>query len=561
MAAYPIPKPQYGIYNQNNFSPQTTGQTGLTIDEGKKYFLTFPNAQTTQTEYLDNIGVGGTATFENAVIFNDTVTYNADIEFNQDVIVDGTATVGGNLLCDTTATISGTLTAETGIDISISGGITFPDNTTQTTAYNDTNVVQNDQANTFLYPFTQTFNGAVNILSSTGVSPTLSLFSGTIPTTIYQNGGQLSFNNSGTFASNSGCNFAFFNSSNNMSTVLNIASAGTNLYSDLSMNDNNITGINNLSVSSGQTLNIVDGVTNIMTFNTSGINSYETITMNGVNLNMNTNNITGIGALTGTGLGNITCNSPLIMGSGQSVNLNGNVMIGCASITRSTGYYVTTNTPPDGDDTGNIATTQFVQTAISGGVDGFAYLTSPVGLQTFTTPINFTSTLQYNSITVATTSQLPFYTVDTPISLAGPAGSITGQITANFPLTLQTTIRTPYVNSSNSTYIIEFLNTPIGINTNSYLNGSTSTYPVNTPLTFPAFGISFGTTNPWTGPWPENTTDFCYGTTNTGAGIQFTIAYVYSGNNYVIYFGYPYNLGNNISCIFSLSSIGSIVVY
>jgi len=339
------------------------------------------------------------------------------------------------------------------------------------------------------------------------------------------------------------------------------------MFESIGMNDNDIIGLNKLSVTSGQTLSIVDGSTNIMTFNTSGINSYESITMNGVNLNMNTNNITGIGALSGTGLGNITFNSPLYMGSGQSVDLNGNTMIGCASITRSTGYYVTTNTPPDGDDTGNIATTQFVQTAISGGVGGFAYLTSPTGgFQTFTTPINFTNTLQYRSNTVATTSQLPFYTVDIPISFLPAAsnpvsGPITGQVTANFPLTLQTTIRYPYVNTSGSTYLVEFLNIPIGINTYSYSNGVTSTYPNNDPLNYPAFGFSFGTTNPWGGPWPENTTDFCYGTTNNGTGIQFTIAYVYFGSDYAITFGYPYNLGNNSSCTFSFSTIGSIVVY
>jgi hypothetical protein len=80
-------------------------------------------------------------------------------------------------------------------------------------------------------------------------------------------------------------------------------------------------------------------------------------------------------------------------------------------------------------------------------------------------------------------------------------------------------------------------------------------------LNYPAFGFSFGTTNPWGGPWPENTTDFCYGTSNNGTGIQFTIAYIYFGNNYAITFGYPYNLGNNSSCTFSFSTIGSIVVY
>lgn len=159
MAAYPISKPQYGIYNPNNFSKQTSSGDALTVDTGKLYFLQFPNAQTSQTEFLHSIGVSSDATFEGPVIFNDSVVYNQDIEFNSDVIVDGTATIGGNLLCDTTATISDLLTCETGIDISVSGGITFPDNTTQTTAFIEANYAQLNTDNTFLSPFIQTFEG------------------------------------------------------------------------------------------------------------------------------------------------------------------------------------------------------------------------------------------------------------------------------------------------------------------------------------------------------------------------------------------------------------------
>jgi hypothetical protein len=170
MAAYPPYKPQFGIYNNNNFSKQPSGNDGLTIDTAKLYFLQFPNAQTSQTEFLHSIGVGSDATFNGPVVFNEIVTYNQDIEFLANVIVDGTATVTQNLLCDSTATISDVLTCENGIDISTLGtGITFPDNSFQSVAYDDTTVVQIDQANTFQAGFTQTFDGSVDLGDSASV--------------------------------------------------------------------------------------------------------------------------------------------------------------------------------------------------------------------------------------------------------------------------------------------------------------------------------------------------------------------------------------------------------
>ena len=659
MAAYPIPKPQYGIYNQNNFSPQTTGQTGLTIDEGKKYFLTFPNAQTTQTEYLDNIGVGGTATFENAVTFNDTVTYNADIEFNQNVIVDGTATVGGNLLCDTTATISGTLTAETGIDISVSGGLTFPDNTTQITAYDDTNAVQNNQNNIFLSPYKQTFQGSNSTINTTAPLQFSNVSSGEYgglyvdpspnnDLTLYSNqsnGGLTIRNvNGNSFTVNPQLNNAnFFNPIVSTGSItgqsLSASTTGSqayNIYTNTSGVDYGLVIANTSGNNGSLTLSNNGGTLTTITSTTNGLTILDGLDVAGnigcqaiscSLLNTNGNTITSgainAGAISGSSLnttGNITtasnglggtsvfndtvcnfnsisCGGSITAGSfstsgGIDVNssniidvnqingINGNLnttsnlyvngVVNVDTINGKTVSVPSLNTAPTyPDNTSKIATTSYVSYAISQipGVTGYAYLTSPSGgFQTFTTPINFTSSLQYNSNTVATISQLPFYTTDIYISFLPAAsnpviGPITGQVTANFPLLTQTTVRTPYVNSSGSTYIVDFLNVPIGINTNAYSNGVTATYPFNDPLNYPAFGFSFGTTNPWSGPWPENTTDICYGTTNNGTGIQFTIAYIYFGSNYAITFGYPYNLGNYSACTFSFSTLGSIVVY
>lgn len=167
MAAYPIPNPQYGIYNPNNFSKQTSNQDALTVETGKLYFLQFPNAQTTQTEYLHSIGVGSDATFEGPVVFNDTVTYNTDIDFNANVIVDGTATLNGNLLCNTTAEIDGELTVNNNIILNenplfpgVKTYIQFSDLSIQDTAFVDANYAQKNESNTFISPYIQTFQGS-----------------------------------------------------------------------------------------------------------------------------------------------------------------------------------------------------------------------------------------------------------------------------------------------------------------------------------------------------------------------------------------------------------------
>jgi hypothetical protein len=454
MAAYPIPNPQYGIYNPNNFSKQSSDQDALTIETGKNYFLQFPNAQTTQTEYLHSIGVGSDATFNGVVTFNDTVTYNTDIEFTADVLVDGMATVMDNLLCESTATITDTLTCEGGIDIPTVGkGLTFPDNTTQTTAFIEANYAQLNTDNTFLPTFTNNFNGNVNLngitngitqlsgnnstllattafvqdavqVSGVQVTDSPLLWSGantwqynsgtpgTLPysypygmSNIWNlSGGQGDCNIVANGGGNGGWSNAFriycvqnnqtgtqlttltpqFQLSNdgsaafirdglnvNAQNITGIGALGGNggnitcnsnlligTGNVLNMSDNNIIGLNNLSVTTGQTLSIVDGVTNIMTFNTSGINSYENITMNASNLVMNSNNITGINQLTGVGLGNISITSGLdfIYGSGLNMRNGGLLNIGSGS----TAY---TQLPTSNDT--SIATTAYVTTAVN----------------------------------------------------------------------------------------------------------------------------------------------------------------------------------------------------
>jgi hypothetical protein len=90
---------------------------------------------------------------------------------------------------------------------------------------------------------------------------------------------------------------------------------------------------------------------------------------------MNANNIIGIGTLGGNG-GNISCNSNLLIGTGNNLNLQNNNIINCNSITDTSGQYTTTNTPPDNSITTAIATTGYVATAIANipPISGYALL-------------------------------------------------------------------------------------------------------------------------------------------------------------------------------------------
>ena len=241
------------------------------------------------------------------------------------------------------------------------GSLSFDDDFTQMTA---TNVVLNDQDNTFNSTSVQSFNGAVYIINNapSGYSPILTFQNNLLASNMYQFNNQLVFNNYCPLANNASFNFRLYNSSLVLTSVFNIDVTQTDLFSDLSMNDKNILGLNNLSVTSGQTLSIVDGSTNIMTFNTSGINSYESITMNASNLIMNTNNISGIGILSGTGAGDISISSGLNFTNASGINCGGGSIINCNAITDVTGQLVTTTTPTNNNVTTAIATTGYVNT-------------------------------------------------------------------------------------------------------------------------------------------------------------------------------------------------------
>jgi hypothetical protein len=129
---------------------------------------------------------------------------------------------------------------------------------------------------------------------------------------------------------------------------------------------------------------------------------------------MNNNNISGIGILTGTGLGDITINSGLNFSTGGGINMGTSGIINCNSITDITGQYVTTNTPPDNTITTAIATTGYVATTIANiptpSLANYAQLDT-TNSQTFTGYLNFnnqvfalTQANNTNNTTLATTA-------------------------------------------------------------------------------------------------------------------------------------------------------------
>lgn len=285
MAQYPIYNPQYGIYNQNNFSKQTSGSDALTVDTGKLYFLQFPNAQTTQTEFLHSIGVASDATFNGPVIFNDTVTYNTDIEFLTNVTVDGDATVQGNFLGET-ATFGDVVTCEKGIDISVAPyGITFPDNTTQTTAFIEANYAQLNTDNTFLAPYVQTFQQnnttgntsapvqIINVDNNDNIALYIDPSAGN-DLTLYSNqatGGLTVRNPNASFTLNP--------------VVITAGIVGAQTTNPIDMNGYNLLGLNNV-YADGASMTFNDSTNSPMLLLTNGGHtSYE-------NLNMNNNTIT-----------------------------------------------------------------------------------------------------------------------------------------------------------------------------------------------------------------------------------------------------------------------------
>ena len=112
MAQYPKPSNNYPTFSQGTFINPTTD--GLTIDEGKKYFLTFPTQQANSTENMANVLVGGTLGVAQTATFDNTVGTSihsiGDVIFDDALQVGGITTLEGDLdLTDSNILLNGTV--------------------------------------------------------------------------------------------------------------------------------------------------------------------------------------------------------------------------------------------------------------------------------------------------------------------------------------------------------------------------------------------------------------------------------------------------------------------
>jgi hypothetical protein len=271
----------------------------------------------------------------------------------------------------------------------------------------------------------------------------------------------------------------------------------------------------------------------------------------------------------------------------STLNMNNNNITNCNSITDTTGNFVTTNTPTTGDNSQNIATTAFVSTAISNipAVSGYAYLSAPAGatqnfttqmtfdyvpkvlnnpvavltdstgaFQTFTTPINFTNSLQSNSVTVATLNNLPVntqsYLYPYILSTINPAyASINLSAGSPYQETLQ--------QSTSASAQTSFFSNPVYINF-----GSIGGLPNQTPILALQFNNPNYTTSsvpikPWSNYPPPVGYYWVY--VNTGSITQsWPVQFFQNGPySYVVFYSY-YNMGAGTTGYYDFSSLGLI---
>jgi hypothetical protein len=380
--------PNFNGINYNSAFWSSTAQQGLTYNQALKSFLAFPVAQGAET------------------LFDTTV--------QGDLKIDGS----GN-------------------------GLTFPDNTTQTTAFIEANYAQLNTDNTFLSPYINTFQG-----SNTTVNGTIAPL-------------QVSNKNTGEYGGlyvDPAPNYditLYSNQSTNAgltvrtpSNSFTINAVNTNIAEFLNpVNINNAQGLTTpiLNVNTNGAIGQTNGNTYI--YNNGPITSdgqiyfkcndtsgnqiipfqiyYDAIQANGL-LNMTANNIVNVGALAGYN-GNIACNTDLTMGTGNDI-------IGMGQ--NSTGY-----TQPTGTANTTIATTAFVNNSISA--------------NTFVDYTNISTSSQVPgfgmTILQSASNNMTFISTITATDIIGQGYAASFTIT--FPSALYPTGKTPTITMNNTTLV------------------------------------------------------------------------------------------------------------
>jgi hypothetical protein len=262
----------------------------------------------------------------------------------------------------------------------------------------------------------------------------------------------------------------------------------------LNLNGATLTGTSIIQPNgNGQTISFQDYSANILTLNYLGINAYENLTMNSSNLVMNNNNISGIGILTGTGLGDITINSGLNFSTGGGINMGNGGLLNCSTIA---GNSTTDRVSFSSDIYINSANVLYTNTIVP--------TTSTLELASGTV-LSFDPPSGSNDTSVATTSfvnsvvnGVSFTQTNQPTTLQGtPAGVVNGTMFSNSNSINQTFISqtyaysdsngttNPYFGISFSTPVYPAGVTPIVTNNSSYIyftSGATGTYISLTPL-------------------------------------------------------------------------------
>uniref|UniRef100_A0A6C0HS71 Phage tail collar domain-containing protein n=1 Tax=viral metagenome TaxID=1070528 RepID=A0A6C0HS71_9ZZZZ len=283
---------------------------------------------------------------------------------------------------------TGNPTAPTPQANNISNSIATTNYVTSAISTNNGNAVYTDQANNFQNLYTQTFEGTVNLYSDSGYSPTLELSSGSLSTKMYQVNDIFSFINNGSYANNAGY---IFYCNNNASTpsaqqVLNITSNATNLYSDLEMNNMCVLGINTLGGNGTSAINfstpISMNTSQPININNSTLNLYSGTVSSELGQSSGTLTISNNTLYTNSGTIKLNLNdsnnntftyfqlTPLGTDIYTPLNMNNNNITGIECIygtPNTSGNYdvVQTTTPLNNSITTAIATTGYVQTAIS----------------------------------------------------------------------------------------------------------------------------------------------------------------------------------------------------
>lgn len=499
MAQYPKPTSNTGTFNNQSFvNPDNQG--GLTVEEGLKYFVSFPVTQSPSNITANNftttgfLNVAGTSQFGGDATFIGGATITGPLSFSDDIIVEGTVTVDQSLLALSTADIDGELTVNNNIILDYNPAfpltktyIQFSDNTIQDTAFIEANYAQLNTANEFLTGFTQTFSGPVILNGNTTLGTSLNMNTNNI----------------------SGANVVGANSLTISSTNLPLVPANnTGIGQTIGQTyfNNNTPYVNNPSFS----------------FHINGAGGFQSVL-----------NLTPDGSI---------LNSPLDMNSFGITE--------CASINAAINNYVTTTSPPDGDNTTKIATTAWVNTNSSSPVlTNYAQLTYPDGaFQTFTTPINFSSSLQSNSVTVATLNDLPFNT--TTIISRWPLSP-----TSFCSLSSGFTQESQALNISASAQSF-FYNNPFTF----AINISVSPLPVGSPIFYIQF-TNGTTTNvkPWPNFPPPAGTYIVLGFSSTGQTFNIPTTFtIESGIYYIMTLGSTYNMAVDTSITVNLASLGLI---